>query len=52
MTIAANLAKFLEHRHVDYEARDREHLVQMDCSDFVGLLRGCKSGRFCSPIPD
>ena len=43
--------QLVEQPEVYFEAGDHEHLVQMACGDFVALLRGCKSGRFCSPIP-
>ena len=42
--------RLVEQSEIYFEAGDREHLLHMQGGDFVALLRGCKSGRFCSPI--
>jgi len=44
--------RLIEQPEIYFEAGDHEHLLQMACGDFIALLRGCKSGRFCRPVPD
>jgi len=44
--------QLVEQPQVYFEAGDHEHLLRMEGGDFVAMLRGCKSGRFCTPITD